>query len=553
MVEYLVLARKWRPQVFEDVIGQDHVVTTLRNAIRLGRVAHAFIFSGPRGVGKTSVARILAKALNCEKGPSGIPCNACANCREITEGISMDVHEIDGASNRGIDEIRELRENVKFSPSSSRYKIYIIDEVHMLTKEAFNALLKTLEEPPSHVIFIFATTETHKIPATILSRCQRYEFKRISLKEITATLRKISAGEGIQVSDQALTWIAQGGEGSLRDSQSILDQAISFAGTDIGDADVEALLGRGDRKYLFDLSRAILGRDSGACLKIIDEAFYAGADLKVFYERMLAHFRNLLLVKITAGQGDLLDLSDHEVAELTRQAAAVSRETLQRMLDVLMAGEEEMRKSLNPRLVLEFTSVKMAWQEPLIPVDEILLRMEGIEKRLGQQAPAELSAPQKTYPPPPERTLLDEGTNEPVVREPAPRDAEESWDGFKQFVKRKNQPLWAKIEPGKLLGFGDGVLRLGFPRGYLFLDFFEEKPQREKLEEMAREFFSQTVTLSVETIDNGPGEASGPVRNGPNQSRANQIRREALNHPLLQKVMDVFEGAEVQEVIVKEK
>jgi DNA polymerase-3 subunit gamma/tau len=202
MVEYLVLARKWRPQVFEDVVGQDHVVTTLRNAIRLGRVAHAFIFSGPRGVGKTSVARILAKALNCEKGPSEIPCNGCTNCREITEGSSMDVREIDGASNRGIDEIRELRENVKFSPSSSRNKIYIIDEVHMLTKEAFNALLKTLEEPPPNVIFVFATTETHKIPATILSRCQRYEFKRISLKEITATLRKIAEGEGIKISDR---------------------------------------------------------------------------------------------------------------------------------------------------------------------------------------------------------------------------------------------------------------------------------------------------------------------------------------------------------------
>ncbi len=548
MVEYLVLARKWRPQVFEDVVGQDHVVTTLRNAIRLGRVAHAFIFSGPRGIGKTSVARILAKALNCGHGPTERPCNACTNCREITEGSSMDVREIDGASNRGIDEIRELRENVKFSPSSSRYKIYIIDEVHMLTKEAFNALLKTLEEPPPHVIFVFATTETHKIPATILSRCQRYEFKRISLKEITATLRRIASGEGIRVSDQALTWIAQAGEGSLRDSQSILDQAISFAGADIADADVEALLGMGDRKYLLDLSRAVLARDAAACLKIIDEAFFAGADLKVFYERMLGHFRNLLLVKITNGEGDLLDLPDHDVAELRQQAATASRETLQRLLDVLMAGEEEVRRSINPRLVLEFTAVKMAWQEPLIPVDEILARMEGIERRLGQGPASARPSPEKPYAPPAERTAIDPGSDEPVVRDAAPQGSEDRWDEFKRFVKRKSQPLWAKIEPGRLIGFVDGTLRLGFPRGYLFLDFFDEKPQREKLEAMARDFFGRPVTLAVETVENGPGEA-----NGPSPNRANHIRREALNHPLLQKVMDVFEGAEVQEVIVKEK
>jgi DNA polymerase-3 subunit gamma/tau len=261
----------------------------------------------------------------------------------------------------------------------------------------------------------------------------------------------------------------------------------------------------------------------------------------------------MLLVKITAGEGDLLDLADHEVAELKQQAGPVSRETLQRLLDVLMAGEEEIRKSVNPRLVLEFVAVKMAWQEPLIAVDEILSRMEGIEKRLGQGAPAARPAPEQSYTQPPERTVIEKGADEPVVREPAPLGSDDAWAEFKQFVKRKSQPLWAKIEPGKLLGFGEGTLRVGFPKGYLFLDFFDEKPQQEKIEEMAREFFRRPVTLIVETVENGPGEMNGLARNGSNQNRANHVRREALNHPMLQKVMDVFEGAEVQEVIVKEK
>jgi len=223
-VEYRVLARKWRPQVFEDVLGQEHVVRTLQNAIGQQRIAHAFLFSGPRGVGKTSIARILAKALNCETGPTPTPCNQCGHCVEITNGNALDVREIDGASNRGIDEIRELRENVKFAPASCRYKIYIIDEVHMLTREAFNALLKTLEEPPGHVIFIFATTETQKVPATILSRCQCFDFRRIPLKQIAENLKKIAVSDGVHISDNGISWIAEAGDGSLRDSQSIFDR-----------------------------------------------------------------------------------------------------------------------------------------------------------------------------------------------------------------------------------------------------------------------------------------------------------------------------------------
>jgi len=234
-MEYLVLARKWRPQVFEDVVGQDHVVKTLQNAVRLDRIAHAYIFSGPRGTGKTSVARILAKSINCKEGPTQTPCNQCGNCLEITGGSSLDVREIDGASNRGIDEIRELRENIRFSPTSSRYKMYIIDEVHMLTQPAFNALLKTLEEPPPHVVFVFATTEIYKVPATILSRCQHFDFKRISVRQIAGNLGHIAQEEGIGISDVALSWIAREGQGSLRDSQSIFDQVISYAGTDIKD------------------------------------------------------------------------------------------------------------------------------------------------------------------------------------------------------------------------------------------------------------------------------------------------------------------------------
>ncbi len=386
-MDYLVLARKFRPQTFEDVAGQEHVVKTLRNSIGQGRVAHAFLFSGPRGVGKTSVARILAKSLNCEKGPTATPCNVCSNCLEITKGSSLDVREIDGASNRGIDEIRELRENVKFAPAAAKYKIYIIDEVHMLTREAFNALLKTLEEPPAHVIFIFATTENHKVPATILSRCQCYDFRRISLQEIAANLGRVAAAEGIKISPSALLWIAEAGDGSMRDAQSIFDQVISYAGMDIKDDDVEESLGLADRKYLFRISEAVLQRNAGACLIILEEAYLAGIDMKHFYQILVKHFRNLLLVKIADGSSSF-DIAPEQIEKLKNQVQAISRETLQRFVEILIAEEGSFLRSQEPRMKLETILVKMAYLEPIIPLAEIIATIENIEQRLQPGLPA---------------------------------------------------------------------------------------------------------------------------------------------------------------------
>lgn len=551
-MEYLVLARKWRPQVFEDVIAQDHVVRTLKNAIRFGRVAHAFIFSGPRGVGKTSVARILAKALNCVTGPAEIPCNQCPNCREITDGISMDVHEIDGASNRGIDEIRELRENAKFSPSSSRYKIYIIDEVHMLTKEAFNALLKILEEPPSHVIFIFATTETHKVPATILSRCQRFEFRRIPLKQLVDSLKSIAQPEGIKISDAALGWIAQGAEGSLRDTLSIFDQVISFAGTDIQDKDVEVLLGVGDKLFLPQISKAVFDRNAAACLKIIEECFYTGLDMKVFYGMILNHFRNLLLVKIMGGDRKLIDLPDHEIEELKKQVEPIPRETLQRLFDILMTEDEAMRKSLNPRFNLEFILTRMAYLEPLIPIDEMLTKLDHIEKRLGvkrEERPA--ASPAKPSIPFENREKgRDDFKLSEDRQEPPPDDL---WERYKDHLKKKSQPLWSKIDPGNFLGYEKDCIRIGFPKGYIFLDDIKEISQMERLTRISREFFQKEVALQIEILENEAEK--NHQKNGSNgtaNGKVNEIRREALNHPLLQKIMDLFEGAEVREILIKE-
>lgn len=383
---YKVLALKWRPTVFQDVIGQTHVTETLRNALKSNRISHAYIFSGPRGCGKTTTARILAKAVNC-LSPVGIdPDNTCDACIEINEGRSLDVIEIDGASNRGVEEIRNLREAVRYTPARGKFKIYIIDEVHMLTKEAFNALLKTLEEPPEHAMFIFATTEVHKVPLTILSRCQRFDFRRISVTEIANRLRLIADTEGITVDDESLMIIARKGDGSLRDALSIFDQVRAFCGNTISSQEVVKALNAVDMDLYFRVTDLIRAKDQRGALLLINEVSRTGYDLREFVGGLVEHLRNLLIVRGTLSS-ELVETSEPYRKRYEAEATSFSETDLLRLVKLASDLEQAIRWSPQPRYRMEIGLLQMVTMESSVRIEELLSQIEELKRRLDGAPP----------------------------------------------------------------------------------------------------------------------------------------------------------------------
>src|SRR2546425_9231945 len=386
MSKYQVIARKFRPQLFEQVVGQKPIVQTLQNAIQMDRIGHAYLFSGPRGVGKTTTARILAKGLNCERGPAITPCNVCPSCQEIAGGKSIDVFEIDAASNTGVDNIRELRENAKYAAARGRYKIFIIDEVHMLSTSAFNALLKILEEPPPHVVFIMATTERHKVPATILSRCQQFIFRTISPLEIQAHLRQIADREAVKIDDRAISYIVKASEGSMRDAQSLLDQIISFSGQQVVDEDVRDVLGFIPSETLDRTLDGLAGRDSKALLENVGIVIDQGLNIQQYVREFIGRVRDLLVMKL--GLEDKVLGSAEEKRALAVRAEAFSEQDLIRFFDMLLRIENELRWTSQARFHLEVGLVKLAKVGHVRDIEEVLREMRGSDGPLKRPAPA---------------------------------------------------------------------------------------------------------------------------------------------------------------------
>jgi len=534
-MSYLVLARKYRPATFGEVVGQPTVTRTLGNALASGRIGHAFLLSGARGVGKTTTARILAKALNCSNapGPTAEPCLECASCREIAAGSSLDVQEIDGATHNGVEQVRELRESARYSPARDRFKIWIIDEVHMLSTGAFNALLKTLEEPPPRVKFIFATTEYHKLPDTIVSRCQQYDFRMIPARDLQTHLRQLSDKEGIKVSNEALSRIARAAEGSVRDALSLFDQVLSFSGNDVRDEDVTALLGLIDRELLTAASQAVLQGDSLALLDLVERLSDYGADYRNFTRELLLHFRELLLVKLApAGSALAAQLVPEERERMLPLAEAYAEEDLLRIFDVLTKADAELRLAQDPRVTLELALLKLVQMRRLLPFAELVERVE----RLAAGAPppaARSAAPSSSTVPLPRSTPAA-----PVAAPLAPALAGDADDLLPALMAA------AQSRPSLLQPLRSARARL--EADTLLLEVSAEWAafagmHAEEYHDLATKALGRPLKVRIGA--GAPAEASGaaPLADAEEAKRERMIK-EASREPAVQEALDLFGG-----------
>lgn len=578
---YTVLARKWRPQQFDELIAQEHVVQTLCHAIEQDRIAHAYLFCGPRGIGKTSVARIFAKALNCEKGPTVRPCDKCSRCQEIAAGNSMDVLEIDGASNRGIDEIRNLRDTVCYAPARGKFKIYIIDEVHMLTKEAFNALLKTLEEPPGHVKFLFATTEPEKMPLTILSRCQRFDLRRIPSRLIIEQLAKIAKADKIKIEPGALAAIARGSEGAMRDAQSTLDQLISFCGDKITEEDVLHMFGFAAFAQIESLASAILDGDAPAALAAIGTAADSGKDLSRLLADLLEYFRNLLVIQV-GGEKTHLDLPDDELAALRKQAREVSSEITLRMLDVLASAEGRIRWAASRRILLEMTVLKAIEARHATSLDAVLktlqhLRqqmeqgrgstgagdpLEAAEKELNRGKTRDMFAVEATVKHP---TLQTPNPKEPLCQsqpsdlspaQPSPMPPShhantplsELWARVMEAISRASPFTKSYLVEARPISLDGDVLVVGYdPEFAEHKNLVDTVKHKQVIQTKLREALRRDVTVKFCLIEEGqPGAETRQEGTADGRAKNDSVTASLRDDPLIKQALEIFKGQIVE-------
>jgi DNA polymerase III subunit gamma/tau len=564
-MSYQVIARKYRPQRFADVVGQEHVTQTLSNAITQNRIAHAYLFVGPRGTGKTTIARIFAKCLNCTSGPKVDFPEDDPRANEIAEGRSMDVLEIDGASNRGIDEVRELRETVKYVPASSRFKIYIIDEVHMLTKEAFNALLKTLEEPPAHVKFMFATTEPEKVLPTILSRCQRFDLRRIPSALIVKHLSDIARKEDVQIDDAALYAIARGADGGMRDAESTLDQLISFCGKTIAEADVLSMFGLAARGQILELASAVIAGETEAALRLLNDLAQQGKDIGRLVSELLGHFRNLLIFQVSRGDLRMIEVSEAEVAALKEQSARLHADALTRMMDVLTDCEGRLRDTTSKKILVEVTLLKMIEARDAVSIDTVLKQIQALRSgapAASRPAAKAASAPAQVSAPSPARASTPASVSATVATLPADADLQQLWANLVDAVGRASPFVKSYFIEAHPVSFAKNVLTIGFdPEFADHLPLVDNAKNHALVQTKLAELGfpqSQVKFIKAEAPPGPkpvapapipspaakPAPAAEPAKPAPEPAQFN--KDDFKNDPLIQKALEIFKGQIVE-------